>query len=43
MAFDAGMLACVIHEIKSAALGARIEMVSQPAGKGRDRVADAFV
>ncbi len=30
MAFDAGMLACVIHEIKSAALGARIEKISQP-------------
>ena len=30
MAFDAGMLACVIHEIKTAALGARIEKVSQP-------------
>ena len=30
MAFDAGMLACVIHEIKSASLGARIEKVSQP-------------
>lgn len=30
MAFDAGMLSCVIHEIKTAALGARIEKVSQP-------------
>ena len=30
MAFDAGMLACVIHEIKSAALGARMEKISQP-------------
>jgi predicted ribosome quality control (RQC) complex YloA/Tae2 family protein len=30
MAFDAGMLACVISEIKTAALGARIEKISQP-------------
>ena len=30
MAFDAGMLACVIYEIKTAALGARIEKISQP-------------
>ena len=30
MAFDAGMLACVIHEIRTAALGARIEKISQP-------------
>ena len=30
MAFDAGMLACVIDEIRTAALGARIEKVSQP-------------
>ncbi len=30
MAFDAGMLACVIDEIRAAALGARIEKVSQP-------------
>ena len=31
MAFDAGMLASVIHEIKKCALGARIEKVYQPA------------
>jgi predicted ribosome quality control (RQC) complex YloA/Tae2 family protein len=30
MAFDAGMLACVIDEIKRTALGARIEKVFQP-------------
>ena len=30
MAFDAGMLACVIHEIKTSALGARIEKITQP-------------
>ncbi len=30
MAFDAGMLACTLHEIRSAALGARIEKVYQP-------------
>lgn len=30
MAFDAGMLACVISEIKKTALGARIEKVFQP-------------
>ncbi|MBQ9774180.1 MAG: NFACT family protein [Clostridia bacterium] len=30
MAFDAGMLACVIAEVRSAALGARIEKVFQP-------------
>lgn len=30
MAFDAGMLACVLHEIRSVALGARIEKVYQP-------------
>ncbi len=30
MAFDAGMLACALSELKSAALGARIEKVYQP-------------
>ena len=30
MAFDAGMLACVISEIRKNALGARIEKVFQP-------------
>ncbi len=30
MAFDAGMLACTLHEIKTLALGARIEKVYQP-------------
>ena len=30
MAFDAGMLACTLSEIKKAALGARIEKVYQP-------------
>ena len=30
MAFDAGMLACVISEIKNTALGARVEKVFQP-------------
>ena len=30
MAFDAGMLACVIHEIKSVAEGGRIEKIYQP-------------
>lgn len=30
MAFDAGMLACVIHEIRTSANGARIEKISQP-------------
>lgn len=30
MAFDAGMLACVISELRNAALGARIEKVFQP-------------
>ena len=30
MAFDAGMLACVIHEIKSIAEGGRIEKIYQP-------------
>lgn len=30
MAFDAGMLACVIHEIKTSAQGARIEKITQP-------------
>ena len=30
MAFDAGMLACVIHEINSVAEGARIEKIYQP-------------
>ncbi len=30
MAFDAGMLSCVIHEIKTCALGARIEKITQP-------------
>ncbi len=30
MAFDAGMLACVIHELKVQSLGARVEKVYQP-------------
>ena len=30
MAFDAGMLACVVHEIKSVAEGGRIEKIYQP-------------
>ena len=30
MAFDAGMLACVIHELKSVAQGGRIEKIYQP-------------
>ena len=30
MAFDAGMLACTLSEIRNAALGARIEKVYQP-------------
>ncbi|MBE6684768.1 MAG: fibronectin/fibrinogen-binding protein [Ruminococcaceae bacterium] len=30
MAFDAGMLACVVHEIKSVARGGRIEKIYQP-------------
>lgn len=30
MAFDAGMLACVLHEIKSVAQGGRIEKIYQP-------------
>ena len=30
MAFDAGMLACTLHEIRQSALGARIEKVYQP-------------
>ena len=30
MAFDAGMLACTLSELKTAALGARIEKVYQP-------------
>ncbi len=30
MAFDAGMLACMIHEIRTVALGGRIEKVMQP-------------
>lgn len=30
MAFDAGMLSCVLHEIKEESLGARIEKVYQP-------------
>lgn len=30
MAFDAGMLACVLHHIRTVALGARIEKVYQP-------------
>ena len=30
MAFDAGMLACMIAEVRSIALGARIEKVFQP-------------
>ena len=30
MAFDAGMLSCVLHEIKEESLGARVEKVYQP-------------
>ena len=30
MAFDAGMLACMVHEIRTIALGGRIEKVMQP-------------
>ena len=30
MAFDAGMLSCVIHELKSVAQGGRIEKIYQP-------------
>jgi predicted ribosome quality control (RQC) complex YloA/Tae2 family protein len=30
MAFDAGMLSCVLHEIREESLGARIEKVYQP-------------
>ena len=30
MAFDAGMLACMTHEITGAALGGRVEKVMQP-------------
>ena len=30
MAFDAGMLACTLSELRHAALGARIEKVYQP-------------
>ena len=30
MAFDAGMLACTLHEIRTVALGGRIEKVMQP-------------
>ncbi len=30
MAFDAGMLACVLHELREESLGARIEKVYQP-------------
>ena len=30
MAFDAGMLSCVIHEIKNESLGARVEKVYEP-------------
>lgn len=30
MAFDAGMLACTLHELRQSALGARIEKVYQP-------------
>lgn len=35
MAFDAGMLACVIHELKTQSLGARVEKVYQP---GQDEI-----
>lgn len=35
MAFDAGMLACIVSEIKKTAVGARVEKVNQPA---RDEV-----
>ena len=30
MAFDAGMLACMLHEIRTVALGGRVEKVMQP-------------
>ena len=30
MAFDAGMLSCVVHELKSVARGGRIEKIYQP-------------
>ena len=30
MAFDAGMLACTLHEIREESLGARVEKVYQP-------------
>ncbi len=30
MAFDAGMLACTVHEIRTVALGGRIEKIMQP-------------
>ncbi len=30
MAFDAGMLACAVHEIRTVALGGRIEKIMQP-------------
>ncbi len=30
MAFDAGMLACMVHEIRTIALGGRIEKIMQP-------------
>ncbi len=30
MAFDAGMLACMVHEIRTVALGGRIEKIMQP-------------
>ncbi len=30
MAFDAGMLACMVHEIRTVALGGRVEKVMQP-------------
>ena len=35
MAFDAGMLACCIHEIRELSLGARVEKVFQP---GKDEI-----
>ena len=35
MAFDAGMLACVLHELNQNATGARVEKVCQP---GRDEI-----
>ena len=30
MAFDAGMLACALHELREESLGARVEKVYQP-------------